>query len=284
MAATRLAAASGLHEIAWKLPAAAMSFYYRRSHWGRLGGRPMRSAWPAPGRSATGWREAWMLNNLGMAYGVQRMAGVGRLSSSRRWRSTVSWATGRRRRGRPPTWPMPTSTWAASPRRWIGRGAVARHPAAGGEPLRRGHRAWASSAVPAANWAEFDDAIEPPGAGTGHLPRTGRAGRRGGLAHRPRRGLPRPGPSGGWRPTPGQSRWRSAGHRRSRTARRPRCSGSASPIGAAGDAGKARAQLTEALALYDDLRRSCPGGRCPRRAGGDGRSTPAEVARSFPLW
>jgi tetratricopeptide (TPR) repeat protein/transcriptional regulator with XRE-family HTH domain len=72
MAAVRLAAASGLHEIAWKLPAAAMSFYYRRSYWGD---------WVAThevgleSARATGDRlgEAWMLNSLGMAYGVQHM-------------------------------------------------------------------------------------------------------------------------------------------------------------------------------------------------------------------
>ena len=71
-AATRLAAASGLHEIAWKLPAAAMSFYYRRSHWGdwvvthQIGLNSARAIADRLG-------EAWMLNSLGMAYGVQRM-------------------------------------------------------------------------------------------------------------------------------------------------------------------------------------------------------------------
>jgi len=71
-AATRLAASSGLHEIAWKLPAAAMSFYYRRSHWGdwvathRAG---LESAREIGDRQA----QAWMLNDLGMAYGVQHM-------------------------------------------------------------------------------------------------------------------------------------------------------------------------------------------------------------------
>jgi DNA-binding SARP family transcriptional activator len=70
MAATRLAAASGLHEIAWKLPAATMSFYYRRSHWGdwvaahRIG---LDSARALGDQGA----QAWMLNNLGMAYGDQ---------------------------------------------------------------------------------------------------------------------------------------------------------------------------------------------------------------------
>jgi tetratricopeptide (TPR) repeat protein len=71
LAAARLAAASGLHEIAWKLPAAAMSFYYRRSHWGdsvtahQVG---LESARALGDRHA----EAWMLNNLGIAYSVRR--------------------------------------------------------------------------------------------------------------------------------------------------------------------------------------------------------------------
>jgi tetratricopeptide (TPR) repeat protein len=71
VAATRLAAAHGLHEIAWKLPAAAMSFYYRRSQWGdwvatHLIG--LESSRAAGDRHA----EAWMLNNLGIAYSVRR--------------------------------------------------------------------------------------------------------------------------------------------------------------------------------------------------------------------
>ena len=71
MAATQLAASLGLHEIAWKLAAAAMSFYYRRSHWGdwvttHLTGLDASRA--LGDRNA----EAWMLSNLGMAYGVQR--------------------------------------------------------------------------------------------------------------------------------------------------------------------------------------------------------------------
>jgi DNA-binding SARP family transcriptional activator len=71
-AATRLAATHGLHEIAWKLPAAAMSFYYRRSYWtdwitthdiGLSSARALNDP----------LAQAWMLNNLGMAYGQQRM-------------------------------------------------------------------------------------------------------------------------------------------------------------------------------------------------------------------
>jgi DNA-binding SARP family transcriptional activator/tetratricopeptide (TPR) repeat protein len=72
VAAVRLAADAGLHEIAWKLAAAAMSFLYRRSHWTnwvvthQIG---LASARQVGDRLA----EAWMLNNLGMAYGQQRM-------------------------------------------------------------------------------------------------------------------------------------------------------------------------------------------------------------------
>jgi DNA-binding SARP family transcriptional activator len=72
VAATRLAAAYGLHGFAWELPAAAMSYFYRRSHWQdwvtthQIG---LDSATLAGDRAA----EAWMLNNLGMAFGQQRM-------------------------------------------------------------------------------------------------------------------------------------------------------------------------------------------------------------------
>lgn len=70
IAAIKLAADTGLHEIAWKLAAAEMSFFYRRSHWAEwvethnIG---LASAQALGDRPA----EAWMLNNLGMAYGVQ---------------------------------------------------------------------------------------------------------------------------------------------------------------------------------------------------------------------
>ena len=70
LAATRLAAASGLHEIAWKLPAAAMSFYYRRSHWGDWVAAHQTGLDSARALGDRG-AQAWMLNNLGMAFGVQ---------------------------------------------------------------------------------------------------------------------------------------------------------------------------------------------------------------------
>jgi DNA-binding SARP family transcriptional activator/Tfp pilus assembly protein PilF len=70
-AATRLAATYGLDEFAWKLPAAAMSFYFRRSYWtdwitahdvGLSSARALHDP----------LAQAWMFNNLGMAYGQQQ--------------------------------------------------------------------------------------------------------------------------------------------------------------------------------------------------------------------
>jgi DNA-binding SARP family transcriptional activator len=71
-AATRLAAESGLHEFAWKLPAAAISFFTRRSYWAdwvathQVG---LASARALHDRQA----EARMLNNLGVAFGQQKL-------------------------------------------------------------------------------------------------------------------------------------------------------------------------------------------------------------------
>ncbi|HLI38811.1 MAG TPA: BTAD domain-containing putative transcriptional regulator [Streptosporangiaceae bacterium] len=72
VAATRQAAECGEHEIAWKLPAAAMSFFYRRSHWADW--TATHQAGLASARTlGDRLAEAWILNNLGMAYGQQRM-------------------------------------------------------------------------------------------------------------------------------------------------------------------------------------------------------------------
>jgi tetratricopeptide (TPR) repeat protein len=73
MAGTRQAAACGMHEIAWQLAAAAVSFYYRRSHW---------ADWLATHKTGLAsahelgdaLAEAWMLNSLGMLHGEQNMA------------------------------------------------------------------------------------------------------------------------------------------------------------------------------------------------------------------
>jgi DNA-binding SARP family transcriptional activator len=71
VAAASQAASCSLHELAWKLPAAAMSFFYRRSHWADWVATHedgLASARILGDRLA----EAWMLNNLGMVFGLQR--------------------------------------------------------------------------------------------------------------------------------------------------------------------------------------------------------------------
>ena len=71
VAAARQAASGQMHEIAWKLPAAMMSFFYRRGHWAdwvATHESGLKSARVLGDRMA----EAWMLNNLGMAFGLQR--------------------------------------------------------------------------------------------------------------------------------------------------------------------------------------------------------------------
>jgi tetratricopeptide (TPR) repeat protein/transcriptional regulator with XRE-family HTH domain len=71
--ACRMAGAVGLHEIGWKLPAAAMSFYYRRGYWGDWVATH-QTGLDSARASGDLEAEAWMLNNLGIAYGDQRMA------------------------------------------------------------------------------------------------------------------------------------------------------------------------------------------------------------------
>jgi DNA-binding SARP family transcriptional activator len=72
LVAARQAADSGLHDLAWRLAAASMSYFYRRSHWAdwiavhEIGLHSARECGDRLG-------EAWMLNNLGMAYGVQHL-------------------------------------------------------------------------------------------------------------------------------------------------------------------------------------------------------------------
>ena len=71
VAAAGQAASGNMHEIAWKLPAAMMSFFYRRGHWAdwvATHESGLHSARVLGDRMA----EAWMLNNLGMAFGLQR--------------------------------------------------------------------------------------------------------------------------------------------------------------------------------------------------------------------
>ena len=73
VAATRQAAASGLHDIAWRLPAPLISMFNRRGNWAdciathRIA---LESARQAGNRQG----EAWVLNNLGQALGFTQMS------------------------------------------------------------------------------------------------------------------------------------------------------------------------------------------------------------------
>jgi DNA-binding SARP family transcriptional activator/uncharacterized protein YegL len=70
ISAVGLANSSALHDIAWKLPAAAMSFFYRRSHWNEW--ISTHQIGLASARALADKRaEAWMLNNLGVAYRIR---------------------------------------------------------------------------------------------------------------------------------------------------------------------------------------------------------------------
>ncbi len=82
VAATRQAAASGLHDIAWRLPAPLFSMFNRRGNWAEciathhIALDSSRQAGNRPG-------EAWVLNNLGDALGVTRdPEGAGHLERS----------------------------------------------------------------------------------------------------------------------------------------------------------------------------------------------------------
>jgi DNA-binding SARP family transcriptional activator/Tfp pilus assembly protein PilF len=72
VAATRLAAAAGLHGVAWQLPVAAYSFFYRRTYWEEwlvshdVALDSVRQIGDRRG-------EASVLNNIGMAYARRRM-------------------------------------------------------------------------------------------------------------------------------------------------------------------------------------------------------------------
>jgi DNA-binding SARP family transcriptional activator len=70
VAATRQAAASGMHDIAWQLPAAAVSFFYRRSHWADWL-TTHETALASARELGDPLAEAWILNNLGMLCGEQ---------------------------------------------------------------------------------------------------------------------------------------------------------------------------------------------------------------------
>ncbi len=77
LAATRQAAATGMHDIAWKLPVAALGFFNRRTYWEEWV-VTHQIALDSARRVGDKRAEAWVLNNLGMAYLRQgREEGVG---------------------------------------------------------------------------------------------------------------------------------------------------------------------------------------------------------------
>jgi len=82
VAATRQAAASGLHEIAWRLPAPLFIIFNSRGNWADCIATH-RVALASARQSGARQGEAWVLNNLGDALGVTRDAeGVGHLERS----------------------------------------------------------------------------------------------------------------------------------------------------------------------------------------------------------
>ena len=79
VAATRQAAASGLHEIAWRLPAPLFSIFNRRGNWADCI-TTHRIALDSARQAGNRQGEAWVLNNLGEALGFTREAeGIGHL-------------------------------------------------------------------------------------------------------------------------------------------------------------------------------------------------------------
>jgi DNA-binding SARP family transcriptional activator len=72
VAATRQAAACGLHDIAWRLPAPLISMFNRRGNWADCIATH-RVALESARRAGNRQGEAWVLNNLGQALGFTHM-------------------------------------------------------------------------------------------------------------------------------------------------------------------------------------------------------------------
>jgi tetratricopeptide (TPR) repeat protein len=73
VAATRQAAAAGLHDIAWRLPAPLISMFNRRGNWADCIATH-RIALDSARRAGNRQGEAWVLNNLGQALGFTHMS------------------------------------------------------------------------------------------------------------------------------------------------------------------------------------------------------------------
>jgi DNA-binding SARP family transcriptional activator/Tfp pilus assembly protein PilF len=73
VAATRQAAAAGLHDIAWRLPAPLISMFNRRGNWADCIATH-RVALDSARQAGNRQGEAWVLNNLGQALGFTHMS------------------------------------------------------------------------------------------------------------------------------------------------------------------------------------------------------------------
>jgi DNA-binding SARP family transcriptional activator/Tfp pilus assembly protein PilF len=73
VAATRQAAAAGLHDIAWRLPAPLISMFNRRGNWADCIATH-RIALDSARQAGNPQGEAWVLNNLGQALGFTHMS------------------------------------------------------------------------------------------------------------------------------------------------------------------------------------------------------------------
>jgi DNA-binding SARP family transcriptional activator len=71
IAAIRQAAESGLHDVAWRLPAPLLNIFERRASWGDCIATH-RIALDSARRAGNRQGEAWVLNNLGYALGISR--------------------------------------------------------------------------------------------------------------------------------------------------------------------------------------------------------------------
>ena len=130
VAATRQAAASGLHEIAWRLPAPLFIVFNSRGNWADCIATH-RIALDSARHAGNRQGEAWVLNNLGDALGRHREPeGIGHLEQALAIRREIGDRIGRGAGGQQPRRRLP----AARP---DGRGA---RPAAAGPGAEPGGR------------------------------------------------------------------------------------------------------------------------------------------------
>ena len=138
VAATRQAAATGRHDIAWRLPAPLFTMFNRRGNWADCIATH-RIALESARRAGDRQGEAWVLNNLGEALGFTRETeGIAHLEQALAIRREIGDHQGRGTDGEQP------GRRLRDPRpEGRGAGSVAACPGAepgDGEPVRRGCR------------------------------------------------------------------------------------------------------------------------------------------------